>query len=60
MTIWQEILEMLKQGWQAFVDSGLAQKGALMLNSIITFDTEEVIAYLWDIYNTLFPNGGVM
>lgn len=59
MTIWQEIIEMLKQGWQAFVDSGLAEKGVDMLGRIITYDSTEIIQYMWDFINTIFPNGGV-
>ena len=57
MTIWQEIIEMLKQLWQAFVESGLAEKGLDMLGRIITYDSTELIQYMWDFINTIFPNG---
>lgn len=55
----QPILDLIKQLWQAFVDSGLAEKGLDMLGRIITYDSTELINYMWDFINTLFPNGGV-
>lgn len=57
MTIWNEILEMLKTAWTAFVESGLAEKGVDMIARIITYDSTELIQYMWDFINTLFPNG---
>lgn len=56
----QPILDLIKQLWQAFVDSGLAEKGLDMLGRIITYDSTELIQYMWDFINTIFPNGGVM
>lgn len=56
----QPILDLIKQLWQAFVDSGLAEKGLDMLGRIITYDSTELIQYMWDFINTLFPNGGVL
>lgn len=50
-------IEFIKQLWQAFVDSGLAEKGVDMLGRIITYDSTELIQYMWDFINTLFPNG---
>ncbi len=32
-------IEFIKQLWQAFVDSGLAEKGVDMLGRIITYDS---------------------
>ena len=60
MTIWNEILEMLKTAWTYFVESGLAEKGLDMLGRIITYDSTELIQYMWDFINTIFPNGGVL
>lgn len=34
----QPILDFIKQLWQAFVESGLAEKGLDMLGRIITYD----------------------
>ena len=56
----QPILDLIKQLWQAFVESGLAEKGLDMLGRIITYDSTELIQYMWDFINTLFPNGGVL
>lgn len=53
----QPILDFIKQLWQAFVDSGLAEKGLDMIGRIITYDSTELIQYMWDFINTLFPNG---
>ena len=53
----QPILDLIKQLWQAFVESGLAEKGVDMLGRIITYDSTELIQYMWDFINTLFPNG---
>ena len=53
----QPILDFIKQLWQAFVDSGLAEKGVDMLGRIITYDSTELIQYMWDFINTIFPNG---
>lgn len=53
----QPILDFIKQLWQAFVDSGLAEKGVDMIGRIITYDSTEIIQYMWDFINTLFPNG---
>ena len=54
------ILELIKTIWDWFVSSGLAEKGLDMLGRIITYDSTELIQYMWDFINTLFPNGGVL
>ena len=54
MTIWQEILEMLKTAWTEFVESGLAKDCADVLAEIISFDSEKLIWLMWDIINKVF------
>lgn len=56
----QPILDLIKHIFDLFVESGLAEKGLDMLGRIITYDSTELIQYMWDFINTLFPNGGVM
>ena len=34
MTFWNELIAMIEQLWQSFVDSGLAEKGADMIGTI--------------------------
>lgn len=53
MTIWNEILEMLKTAWQAFVESGLAEKTADTIGRMITYTAEELIPLMWDYIHVL-------
>lgn len=53
----EQILEFIKQLWQAFVDSGLAKDTADTIGRIITYTAENGVKLMWDIINTLFPNG---
>jgi hypothetical protein len=54
MTIWQEILEMLKTAWTYFVDSGLAKDCADVVAEIVSFDSEKMLWLMWDIINKVF------
>lgn len=56
----QPILDIIKQLFDLFVESGLAERGLDMLGRIITYDSTELIQYMWDFINTIFPNGGVL
>ena len=49
MTIWNEILEMLKTAWTYFVDSGLAEKTADAIAKIISFDGWELDKLMWEV-----------
>lgn len=54
MTIWQEILEMLKQLWQAFVESGLAEDTAEAIGGIITNISDTLIPLMWKFISVYF------
>jgi len=54
MTIWNEILEMLKTAWTYFVESGLAKDCADVLAEIVSFDSEKMLWLMWDIINKVF------
>ena len=54
------IIEFIQKAVEWFTQSGLAEKVLDMLGRIITYDSTELIQYMWDFINTLFPNGGVL
>jgi len=54
------IIEFIQKAVEWYIQSGLAEKCLDMLGRIITYDSTELIQYMWDFINTLFPNGGVL
>jgi len=54
------IIEFIQKAVEWYIQSGLAEKVLDMFGRIITYDSTELIQYMWDFINTLFPNGGVL